>query len=173
VDEAIKMADRIAILQRGGILAQYDTPQAILAQPASEFVERFVGADRGLKRLSLSRVRDLDPLPAVTVRVGQERAEARRLLTGVEGLDYALLVDDANRPLGWIDGHDLQGSGPIPADAAVPGAPTVQPETTLRDALSAMLGSSVQLGVVVDERESVLGLVSVDAIGEVLREAGG
>jgi osmoprotectant transport system ATP-binding protein len=173
VDEAIKMADRIAILQRGGILAQYDTPQAILAQPASEFVERFVGADRGLKRLSLSRVRDLDPLPAVTVRVGEERAEARRLLAGVDGLDYALLVDDANRPLGWIDGHDLQGSGPIPADAAVPGAPTVQPETTLRDALSAMLGSSVQLGVVVDERESVLGLVSVDAIGEVLREAGG
>ncbi len=53
VDEAIKMADRIAILKRGGILAQYDTPDAILANPASEFVERFVGADRGLKRLSL------------------------------------------------------------------------------------------------------------------------
>ena len=51
--------DRIAILQRGGILAQYDTPAAILAEPASEFVERFVGADRGLKRLSLARVRDL------------------------------------------------------------------------------------------------------------------
>ena len=59
VDEAIKMADRIAILQRGGILAQYDTPDAILANPASEFVEHFVGADRGLKRLSLGRVRDL------------------------------------------------------------------------------------------------------------------
>ena len=55
----------------------------------------------------------------------------------------------------------MQGSGS--------GAPTVQPETTLRDALSAMLGSSVQLGVVVDEREAVLGLVSVDAISEVLR----
>ena len=59
VDEAIKMADRIAILQRGGILAQYDTPDRILAAPASEFVEHFVGADRGLKRLSLGRVRDL------------------------------------------------------------------------------------------------------------------
>ena len=57
VDEAIKMADRIAILQRGGILAQYDTPDAILANPASEFVEHFVGADRGLKRRG--RVRDL------------------------------------------------------------------------------------------------------------------
>jgi CBS domain containing-hemolysin-like protein len=45
----------------------------------------------------------------------------------------------------------------------------VQPETTLRDALSAMLGSSVQLGVVVDERDAVLGLISVDAVGGALR----
>ena len=53
------------------------------------------------------------------------------------------------------------------------GSPTLQPETTLRDALSAMLGSSVQLGVVVDERDRVLGLVSVDAISDVLRAGGG
>jgi osmoprotectant transport system ATP-binding protein len=87
----------------------------------------------------------------------------------VEELDYALLVDDEERPLGWIDQADLRGEGPINADAATPGAPTVERETTLRDALSALLGSSVQLGVVVDERERVLGLVSVDAIGERLR----
>jgi CBS domain containing-hemolysin-like protein len=54
-------------------------------------------------------------------------------------------------------------------DAAIPGAPTVQPETTLRDALSAMLSSSVQLGVVVDERERVLGVVSVDAVSQAIR----
>jgi osmoprotectant transport system ATP-binding protein len=83
---------------------------------------------------------------------------------------HVLLVDGQERPLGWIDEHDLAGSGPIDADAATPGAPTVQPETTLRDALSALLGSSVQLGVVVDERDRVIGLVSVDAIGERLRE---
>ncbi len=71
VDEAIKMADRIAILQRGGILAQYDTPDAILANPASEFVEHFVGADRGLKRLSLGRVRDLDLEQPIIVRLGE------------------------------------------------------------------------------------------------------
>jgi CBS domain-containing protein len=51
----------------------------------------------------------------------------------------------------------------------MPGAPTVQPETTLRDALSAMLLSSVQLGVVVDDRERVLGVISVDAISDALR----
>ena len=170
VDEAIKMGDRIAILQRGGILAQYDTPAAILANPASEFVERFVGADRGLKRLSLARVRDLETLEPVIVHAGEDRAAARRRLEGVADLDYALLVDDENRPLGWIDSSDLAGSGPIDPGAATPGAPTVEPETTLRDALSALLGSSVQLGVVVDERERVMGLVSVDAIGERLRE---
>ncbi|MEO5986524.1 MAG: ABC transporter ATP-binding protein [Candidatus Limnocylindria bacterium] len=170
VDEAIKMADRIAILQKGGILAQFDTPAAILAAPASEFVERFVGADRGLKRLSLGRVRDLDLIEAITVQAGEDRAAIRDRLERVDELDYALLVDDGDRPLGWIDHQDLRGSGPIDPGAATPGAPTVERETTLRDALSALLGSSVQLGVVVDERDRVLGLVSVDAIGERLRE---
>ena len=169
VDEAIKMADRIAILQRGGILAQYDTPAAILANPASEFVERFVGADRGLKRLSLARVGDLELQEPVIVRAGEDRAEARRRLAGMTDLTYALLVDERDRPLGWIDEKDLNGSGPIEASAATPGAPTVERETTVRDALSTLLGSSVQLGVVVDDRERVIGLVSVDAIGERLR----
>jgi osmoprotectant transport system ATP-binding protein len=171
VDEAIKMADRIAILQRGGVLAQFDTPDAILANPASEFVERFVGADRGLKRLSLGRVRDLELAQPVIVRPGDSRADAnRRLDRNTEGVDgFALLVDEAERPLGWIDAHDLDGEGPIDPATATPGAPTMQPETTLRDALSVMLMSSVQLGVVVDERERVLGVLSVDAISDALR----
>jgi osmoprotectant transport system ATP-binding protein len=169
VDEAIKMADRIAILQRGGILAQYDTPDTILTNPASEFVERFVGADRGLKRLSLARVRDLSLTEPAIVRAGEPREEVRGRLEGTPDLDYALLVDAQNRPLGWIDRRSLDGEGPIDPDEAMPGAPTVQPETTLRDALSAMLSSSVQLGVVVDERDAVIGLISVDAISEALR----
>jgi len=77
VDEAIKMADRIAILQRGGVLAQYDTPDAILAEPAGEFVEHFVGADRGLKRLSLGRVRDLPLSAPITARAGEPRDALR------------------------------------------------------------------------------------------------
>jgi osmoprotectant transport system ATP-binding protein len=171
VDEAIKMADRIAILQRGGVLAQYDTPNAILANPASEFVERFVGADRGLKQLSLGRVRDLALEQPVVVRPGESRAEARGRLAGVSEA-YALLVDEAERPLGWIDEHDLAGDGAIDPSAATPGAPTVQPETTLRDALSVMLLSSVQLGVVVDARERVIGLIRVDTISDALRANG-
>ncbi len=169
VDEAIKMADRIAILQKGGILAQYDTPDAILASPASEFVERFVGADRGLKRLSLGRVQDVPLIEPVIVQAGESRAEARKRLAQHGDLGYALLVDERRRPLGWIDRRDLQGDGTVDPTAATPGAPTLERESTLRDALSAMLSSSVQLGVIVDERDAVIGLISVDSIGEVLR----
>ena len=64
IDEAIKMGDRIAILHQGGVLAQYDTPDEILAHPASTFVEKFVGADRGLKRLSLRRLSEVELEPA-------------------------------------------------------------------------------------------------------------
>ena len=172
VDEAIKMADRIAILQRGGTLAQYDAPAAILAEPASEFVEHFVGADRGLKRLSLNRVSDLELIHPIIVRAGDDRAAARGRLRDGDGAGYALLVDAEGRPIGWIDDDELAGDGTITADAARAGAVTVEPETTLRDALSALLGSSVMLGVVVDERERVIGLVSVESISDRLRKAG-
>jgi osmoprotectant transport system ATP-binding protein len=65
IDEAIKMGDRICILREGGVLAQYDTPEAILAAPADDFVARFVGEDRGLKRLALRRLDEveLEPVP--------------------------------------------------------------------------------------------------------------
>src|SRR5918994_2442763 len=63
IDEAILLADRIAILREGGVLAQYDTPEAILAHPADEFVERFVGGDRGLKLLSLTHLDEVQLAP--------------------------------------------------------------------------------------------------------------
>ncbi|MFC7396895.1 ABC transporter ATP-binding protein [Chelatococcus sp. GCM10030263] len=55
LEEAIKMGDRIAIM-RDGKLLQYDTPEAILAHPADEFVKNFLGPDRAIKRLSLIEV---------------------------------------------------------------------------------------------------------------------
>ena len=80
IDEAIKMGDLVAVLQAGGRLAQFGSPAEILAAPASDFVARFVGADRGLKRLSLVRVSDRHPRrrrpparPAVDVRRARGR----------------------------------------------------------------------------------------------------
>ena len=170
VDEAIKMADRVAILNTGGVLAQYAAPDELLAHPASPFVEHFVGADRGLKRLSLARVGGLSLEPAPVVRVGEARATARARLA--DGTAWRLVTDADDRPLGWMPAPDLAGDGPLTVEDAGPGLATVEPESTLRDALSAMLASSVQQGVVVDDRGRVLGVVSVDAISAVLGTEG-
>ena len=60
IDEAIKLGDRILILQEGAQVAQYDTPEAVLANPANDFVADFVGAGSSLKQLSLSRISELE-----------------------------------------------------------------------------------------------------------------
>ncbi len=93
IDEAIKMGDKIAILEEGGILAQHNTPENILAAPNSEFVASFVGADRVLKRLSLLRVSDadLDPpngaaedLPRINERTNLKDALSELVGAGAE-----------------------------------------------------------------------------------------
>jgi osmoprotectant transport system ATP-binding protein len=99
IDEAIKMGDRIAILREGGKLAQYDTPDAILARPASDFVARFVGADRGLKRLSLATLADLELEPLNGVR--EPRAALETSLRDA----LSLMLTNQGQPLVAIDGH--------------------------------------------------------------------
>jgi len=108
IDEAIKMGDRIAILREGGMLAQYDTPKAILARPADDFVAQFVGADRGIKRLSLTRLEEIELLPP------DGAAPASRRLPGRASVKDALsvlltahgealaVVDDEDRVTGLL-----------------------------------------------------------------------
>jgi len=101
IDEAIKMGDRIAILRQGGILAQYDTPEAILASPADDFVARFSGADRGLKRLSLRRLSDVDLLePTPDARDGAPTAMLNTTLRDA----LSLMLTSANDTLLVTDG---------------------------------------------------------------------
>jgi osmoprotectant transport system ATP-binding protein len=169
IDEAIKMGDLVAVMQDGGTLAQFGPPGEILASPASDFVARFVGADRGLKRLSLTRVRDVMLSPAATAHVGDEVAEARRRAAAEAG-GYLLLVDAERCPIGWIVGRDLPESGHIARPMAVPMSPFLEPETTLKDALSMLLDADVRAGVGVDAGGHLLGLLTVDDISAVLDE---
>jgi osmoprotectant transport system ATP-binding protein len=108
IDEAIKMGDRIAILHQGGILAQYATPDEILARPADAFVQEFVGADRGLKRLSLRRVGDveLDAPPSGSFD-GPQCAASTTLRDALsvmltDGAREVLVVDEGGAPLGIL-----------------------------------------------------------------------
>ena len=99
IDEAIKMGDRIAVMQEGGHLAQYATPAELLMHPANAFVEDFVGADRALKRLALQRVRDVELLPARDGATGPEISPDALLRDALSQLiahdvHYAPVVDD-------------------------------------------------------------------------------
>lgn len=138
IDEAIKMGDRIAVLKKGGVLAQYAPPAELLMKPADAFVEDFVGADRALKRLALQRVGELS-------------------LHGADnGLPYALVRDETGHPQAWErDGR----RHPVL---------TVRPDELLRDALSELLVSEVPYGAVVDGEGHVDGVISVDLIHAVL-----
>jgi osmoprotectant transport system ATP-binding protein len=172
IDEAIKMGDLVAVLQVGGHLEQFASPADILASPASEFVARFVGADRGLKRLSLSRVGDLQLKPATTARVGDDAAEARRRALA-DPFAYLLLVDDGNRPQGWIGQDEIPTDGRITESMSETMSPLINRRTTLKDALSMLLDADVQAGIVVDRRGAALGLVTADMIAERMRETVG
>jgi osmoprotectant transport system ATP-binding protein len=169
IDEAIKMGDLVAVMQVGGHLAQFGPPAEILANPASEFVARFVGADRGLKRLSLSRVRELDLRQPATARVGEDAAEARRRVWQ-DPLGYLMLVDEGKRPIGWIASAALPREGQLTADLAVAASPLLDRRTTLKDALSMLLDADVQAGLVVDRTGALLGMVTADSIAEYMRE---
>ncbi len=116
IDEAIKMGDWVAVMQEGGKLAQYARPADLLAQPASEFVARFVGSDRVLKRLALLLVSDLDvtdapPLgsmegsPVVTRETSLRDALA--LLLASEG--ETLVVESDGRQVGVVTLEALAG----------------------------------------------------------------
>jgi osmoprotectant transport system ATP-binding protein len=101
IDEAIKMGDRIAVMQQGGVLAQYAPPAELLMHPANAFVEDFVGADRALKRLSLQRVRDLDLLPPRDGATGPQLAPDALLRDALSELlaheaQYAPVVENGH-----------------------------------------------------------------------------
>jgi osmoprotectant transport system ATP-binding protein len=105
IDEAIKMGDRIAIM-RDGHLIQWGTADELLASPADDFVASFVGADRGLKRLSVWTLRDieLDPAPGAggpSVGIGSSLRDALSLML-TEGVTQLDVTDDEGRPAGRV-----------------------------------------------------------------------
>jgi len=166
IDEAIKMGDRIAVMREGGEVAQYATPAELLMDPADEFVEDFVGADRALKRLALLRVSDIDLWEAPLAYVGQATAEVRAKLGDAE-VPYPLLVDSERRPLGWLSERDLAAET-VPEHPDSPLGPTLDLYDVMRDALADILQGGAQYAAVTDPEGRIAGVLSVEIISEFL-----
>ena len=162
IDEAIKMGDRIAVLRDRSQIAQFDTPERILAHPMDEFVEDFIGSGSTLKGLNFERVRDVELTDFPVCGPDTRRSEALNTLRSSPE-KWMLVLDEAERPLRWVDEDDLDHGTRALAEAGTP-VTTVEPQATLRDALEEMLLSSCGQVVVVDGRGRYQGIVAVETL---------
>ena len=170
VDEAVKMGDRIAILRDQSEIAQLDTPEHILTDPADEFVENFLGSGAILKTLTLRRVKDIELSPLVTLKEPFQRDQALAMMNEAN-TSVAVLLDGNNHPTRWIDERALNRSSGLEKSGR-PISVQLQPEDTLQDALSAMLTSAAGMAVVVDARGNYLGGCTVESLAALLIQTG-
>ena len=169
IDEAIKMGDRIAILQEGSTIAQYDTPEQILTAPANDFVADFIGSGASLKRLNLSRVRDMELSQRPTVQLGTSHDEVLETLRRSEH-SAVLVLDEQRRPRRWVSAADLRrGSGRELDQIGSPPDATVEPQATLNDALNELITANYSVAIVVDGDGAYQGIVDIDHINETIR----
>jgi osmoprotectant transport system ATP-binding protein len=171
IDEAIKMGTLLCILQVGGHVEQFDSPKNILSSPANEFVSDFVGADRGLKRLNLVRVRDVlheGERAARSDATGKDLAEQMSR----QGINSMMVIDDEGRLLGYVgreaaDKNPNKKAGDIHQGIVT----STEAEATMKDAFSEMLSYGITVMPVLED-EKFLGIVTASDAQRLIEEAG-
>src|SRR5438105_780764 len=162
IDEAIKMADRIAILNRGAHVEQYAPPEEILRVPASDFVRDFVGSERGLKRLALIKIADIQIEEGPVIAPDASADDAKREMERF-GFDWISVVEDGEL-LGWVDRPALDGSRTVAEAKPRPFSAYVTAQNSLRQALDSIVTSSTNVAVVVSEGQHYLGILTIDRL---------
>ncbi|MFD4675503.1 ABC transporter ATP-binding protein [Lentzea sp. NPDC058450] len=162
-DEAVKLGDKIAVLGDRSTILQYDTPDAILANPADDTVAGFVGAGASLKALTLMRVRDVELGQAVTVRVDADPST-------VEAGDakFVLVLDRRDRPVRWVRVNDLRRATSLER-VGQPVQDMVSLQSTLRDALEAIVNEGGR-AIVTGGRGEYVGTVDLSTVTEVVQQ---
>ncbi|WP_406441644.1 ABC transporter ATP-binding protein [Streptomyces sp. NBC_01613] len=169
IDEAVKIGTMVAVMRTGGHLAQFAPPAELLSDPADAFVEDFLGADRGIRRLSFFSSTGLDLLttPVVAVDATAEQIAAR----GANDMPYLLVTDVDGKPLGWSEPGALT-AGSIDLARLLPyGRPFEHGKESLRAALDCAVLSPTGWAVAVGADGRVTGVVSQQTIGEAIRTA--
>jgi osmoprotectant transport system ATP-binding protein len=164
IDEAIKLADRIAILNIGGVIEQHAPPEEILRAPANDFVKDFVGAERGLKRLALIKVSSIEIEEGPVVAPSDTPDEARRAMEKF-GFDWVSVVEGGEL-LGWVDGRALEGVSRVGEASPRPFSAYVTADSSLRQALDSIVTSRTNVAVVVKEGQRYQGILTLERISQ-------
>jgi osmoprotectant transport system ATP-binding protein len=165
IDEAIKLANRIAILNVGGILEQVDSPAEMLRAPRNDFVADFLGDDRGIKRLSLMTVGDASLSKGPVVAESASADEARATMAEL-GYDWVAVCDGDDRLRGWIGAAELDGAAAVDQLTPKPFRAVVTADTNLKATLDGIVSSHTRVAMVVDADGRYLGMLTVDDLAE-------
>ncbi|MGH9115896.1 MAG: ABC transporter ATP-binding protein [Acidimicrobiales bacterium] len=168
VEEAVALGDRIAVLAEGGRLEQYDTPAQLLGAPATPFVAEFVGADRGLKRLSVTHIERGDLERPPVVGPADTLAEARGVLAEA-GSRWGVVIDAGGALCGWVGADGLGGDGSVDERAHRMHA-SVPLSATLKQAFAEMLQHDAGWVAVLDGHR-YLGVLTPDSLHTALRRS--
>ena len=164
IDEAIKMADRIAILNIGAVVEQLAPPEEILRDPANEFVKQFVGEERGLKRLALISVSEIEVEEGPVVSPSDPVDQARRVMSE-SGFRWVSVIEDGEL-LGWADDEALRGVERVGEATPRKFSAYVTVKDSLRQALDSIVTSRTNVAVVVSEGQRYLGILTLERISK-------
>jgi osmoprotectant transport system ATP-binding protein len=174
IEEAIKLGDQVAIFRPGGKLAQMDSPERLLSSPADDYVERFVGFDRGVRRLSFVAAEGLRLDGEAVVTADTPAADALTVAKQTAE-PWILVVDSQRRPLGWAAAADLAAAaGNLPVgDMTLTGYghTFAVHSDSLRAALDATVLSSTGRAVGVDTDGRVAGVTSYERLRAAIHDA--
>ena len=134
-------------------------PNAILANPANEFVENFIGSGAGLKQLTLTRVNEVELMDAVTAQPGELASDVLSRVQGA-GDSLAVVLDKRRRPVRRLTRRQLSRLQIID-DTIDESMPVVGDQATLNDALDTMLVASSETAVVTGRRDVFRGVINV------------
>ncbi|MFE7567819.1 ABC transporter ATP-binding protein [Streptomyces sp. NPDC057539] len=170
IEEAVRLGDRIAVYGQGRI-EQFDAPAAVLGTPATPYVADFVGADRGLKRLSVTSIEEGDLEQPPVVHLDDPLARAASKLAK-EGARWAVVLDSADNLHGWISTEQTGASGTVREHARRMEA-WLPVGASLKQAFATMLQHDAGWIAVIDEAETgrFLGVLTPARLHEALRRS--
>jgi osmoprotectant transport system ATP-binding protein len=168
IEEAVRLGDRVAVFEPGGRLAQFDTPARVLGGPADDFVAEFVGADRGLRRLAVTPIAEIDLALPPVVHENDSLVDAHVTIDD-ERARWAVVLDDHENLRGWVSLERSFGPGLV-RDRAERMDAWVTKDASLKDALATMLQWDAGWVAVLDG-DRFLGVLTPATLHEALRRS--
>jgi osmoprotectant transport system ATP-binding protein len=169
IDEALRIGDQIAILDKGSSIAQYASPAEILANPASEYVEQFIGSGSAMRLLNFAKVADVELGQVAECAPGDDIAQVRETIASADSA-YALVVEAGRKPTGWVTSEILEGRNGTAGELAAPIETTIPARATLQEAMEGLLQAEYDVVPVTRANGTYLGVVSLGTIQQELAD---